>query len=1539
MASKRVNTKFVFGLGAVLLLVAVAVIGAVGMKMWRESNPDYWLREAEKAKDAGDLNSAIRFTSSAAQRASNLHRPNTDKLYMKLADMCMQGSAKNSKFYGVALNAWKLALTENPRNLEAQLRLMEEDYQIALANPPKFAAQYWNQVRDRAAKLIEMAPNNAQAHTYRAAASLELLRIAIGTENNTDPQYGPIEADVTKALSLDSNLAQAVVAKMKLRAMQAATLATAGQEKESKDLQQQAVDAGREYLVKNHGDPQVSLALGRLLLENKQIDDARSVLETAYKAHPTDREIVRLFANLNRSDAQEKILQDYVSAVPNDMNGFEQLARFYQATGHQAEAINAFKTIVNHENTDIGAAALHGQEREIESLFFISWLYMDLAEISAVSSADGKADLTEGSSFIERFRSSRPAHPLLDLLDGRMQLLRKNIPQAMALLRRANETLGAQEPNRYWLFTKLKLAQAYEEQKEWGNALEYLDQVMAKIPGYTPAVLHKAYVLNQVAQFAKALELANAVLRDDPGNTTALRTKAEAFLGLGESAEYYKIMNAIDSVPAMLELARVKLASGDVEGARILTDRIFEKDPENMAASSLAVLANMQLGKKDQAEVIVQKVLTRDPKNTQFQMLQAAIKQPNEDSRKIQEEIIRNIEDPYTRNLAFAQIYQREGDKAKEMDALLQAEKSLDPDSDKGRNSLPELVDRIFALSVTQATQAKDPKVQREFWEQAQRYVEKAERLNLDGVNGKLFRGRLQMAQGAKKEGVTTLEQAVATRPDYSLARTVLGQAYYEQDRKDEALEEFKKAIEQKPDNIAALKGAIALHARKADRANLEAAAIYLRQAMVFAPQDPTLRSFSDFIGDPAEAIRLRENAYRRNPDDDENTKRLALLYVRKQDYQKAAVLLKALYEKKPDDLDLADNLARVYRESQQTNEALTILQGFTSNHDQKTRYTALMLLGEMYRSLNNIPAAVTTYRQAVEQKAEGSDEAERRLADLYFDIEDMKNAEEVYARIYDREKGTQRDIRVLRRLVETMIRQEKYSQAQELLGRILKDHPDDPEGLVLRGFALLRQRKANEAIESFNRVLAKNPNNIDALHYRAFAQFYLQGDMDQAVSDLVRVRDQNANAINSRLLLARVYRLARKYAEASNEYADVLKLRPDLVSARIEYANYLLDLASIYQRISKDAQDDFSFQVRTARPIETLDALLIESRQRFKDQPGWRIMQGNLLTIRGKSSEAARCYEDAFHATGDNPQFAGPYLGSLLNDKNYEDVVTLASKLIQKRSDIGDLYVKRGSALAAIGKINDALTDFDQALALNSRELQPFLNVLHAEAQAIPGNAAIDHLAARIKANPKDVPASVGLGQMYLSAERYDDCVNVLKPLLTDPTAVGIKSLVLRLTALAHYQNKEFDKSLGEYQELLKIEPEDLEALNNVSFLLADDLKRPKDGMPYAEQAIKILRTKPVDVIFVNNGNLLDTYGWLKFLNGDLDGALVELNRANQVDPLAITYLHIARVQKKQNNMDDARKAVQECIRLATAKKDPILATAQQFQKDLGAP
>ena len=228
------------------------------------------------------------------------------------------------------------------------------------------------------------------------------------------------------------------------------------------------------------------------------------------------------------------------------------------------------------------------------------------------------------------------------------------------------------------------------------------------------------------------------------------------------------------------------------------------------------------------------------------------------------------------------------------------------------------------------------------------------------------------------------------------------------------------------------------------------------------------------------------------------------------------------------------------------------------------------------------------------------------------------------------------------------------------------------------------------------------------------------------------------------------------------------------------------------------------------------------------------------------------------------------------------------------------------------------------------------YLTVANEMAKALPPEVAMEVLQARLDKDSGYLPTRLALAQLQQAAGKFDLAADSVRPMLNQKEAEGVKPLVLRVLALAAYQSGRFQEAADDYKTLTDLVPDDIEALNNLAFILADELKKPADGLSYAERAVNILKVAPGETVMLNNGNVYDTYGWVKFRNDDAAGATLALNHSIESDPSAIAYYHLALVQKSQGKLEYAKTSVKQAVQLATAKKDPILKKAQDLLAEL---
>ena len=101
----------------------------------------------------------------------------------------------------------------------------------------------------------------------------------------------------------------------------------------------------------------------------------------------------------------------------------------------------------------------------------------------------------------------------------------------------------------------------------------------------------------------------------------------------------------------------------------------------------------------------------------------------------------------------------------------------------------------------------------------------------------------------------------------------------------------------------------------------------------------------------------------------------------------------------------------------------------------------------------------------------------------------------------------------------------------------------------------------------------------------------------------------------------------------------------------------------------------------------------------------------------------------------------------------------------------------------------------------------------------------------------------------------------------------------------------KQHDLARTRYELVLRLEPANLVALNNMAYNLGVYHQQPKAALPYAERA---------GALGSNSPSVLDTLGWIRHLVGDSRGALDPLRRAVEAQPtMCEAWQHLAEVER----------------------------------------
>ena len=258
--------------------------------------------------------------------------------------------------------------------------------------------------------------------------------------------------------------------------------------------------------------------------------------------------------------------------------------------------------------------------------------------------------------------------------------------------------------------------------------------------------------------------------------------------------------------------------------------------------------------------------------------------------------------------------------------------------------------------------------------------------------------------------------------------------------------------------------------------------------------------------------------------------------------------------------------------------------------------------------------------------------------------------------------------------------------------------------------------------------------------------------------------------------------------------------------------------------------------------------------------------VRARLLSARDKGGEAAKLLVDAFEARAGTPE--GPKVGEkmvgLLAALRQPDAAERVARRVAETGPRGRLVLAEW--LAGRGKTDEAVEEVNRA--------------------AKAGDAAgAGGLALGLATRPKADPRWLGLADTFMAEAAGG----------AEPTTDQLQKVAL----LRHFQRRYADE-VAAYEAILARNPDGFEFLNNMAWTLSEDLKKPDAALPRIEEAVVKVGPLP---------HVLDTRGVILARLGRLDDAARDLEAAAKALSTPSAYYHLARVYRKMQRPDDARR------------------------------
>lgn len=595
----------------------------------------------------------------------------------------------------------------------------------------------------------------------------------------------------------------------------------------------------------------------------------------------------------------------------------------------------------------------------------------------------------------------------------------------------------------------------------------------------------------------------------------------------------------------------------------------------------------------------------------------------------------------------------------------------------------------------------------------------------------------------------------------------------------------------------------------------------------------------------PDEALDFFERADKARPGQPE----LALVIVSTlqslRRFDEAETRAKAMLAKERSYAPLYDILYQYYMREKRVDDAEKTFVAKASNNPKVSAYQ-LQLAGHYF--LQNKRDDMQVVLDRLLKNPKDFPRARLDVGEFYFRIREYQQSLEQFelgAKENPRESSLYK-----RRQVEALVMQGKKTEASQLVESILKDDPKDNEAISMRAALMLQagtREQIQQAINDLQMVVSRQPEN-HVLRFNLARALIAKGDWDAARVQLQEALKQRPDHSLSRLALAQVYVAKNDFANALETANQILKAEPNNLPARLFKTS-----AQIGMREFDQAATD-------------LNAMLAQN-PRISDA------QFQLATVQMARKQFAEAESTLRQFRKDHPTdprgLGGLVESMLLQDKTEPALTMLKAELERApdRSDIRGMYAT--TALKA--------KRFDLAKG----EFQTLVDK-----------------------NPKSTDLLLAFGTALREMGDYEGArAQFVKARALSPNEVG----PYLNEAIVYEKQGKYKEALPVYREILKRDPDNPVALNNVAYMMAESGAGLDEALSLANRALQKVP---------NSLDIADTVGWIYIKKNLSDNAIQIFRDLTAKNPEKSTYhYHLGMALFQKGDRPGAKRSLEAAL------------------------
>jgi len=1240
----------------------------------------------------------------------------------------------------------------------------------------------------------------------------------------------------------------------------------------------------------------------------------------------------------------EKLTREAIQLDPKAYQPYLQLSEILKRSGanlkgkeQQAKTDEAIR-VLGHRLYDLpnqlqgeGAKSRQNRFMRLQLLMEIVKLYLDRNQGDDAAKVD--------KLMVELDQSVVRESPEVYLLRAQRAIAGNDIIGAIKKLEKADDLSKERNPQ-----VKLILGNLYLRRGDIGAARKAVDAELAMVPNSVPGLQMAATIYMQMRDYPKVLDLTEQLL-SLPGqerdiNILGMKLQCLAQTNrLKEADAVAKEMKILGSkLDWPVEKGQLLLRRGNLEeGEKLLKQRLREKPGDKTASVYLVDFYSGQ-NRMEEARKTLQAAIEKDPKDKGLLRLKELLSISDLKKRSARlEEMSKDVakenqaaaiaqageeKDPYVRAVRLYEQYAARND-------LDQAKKYLD-------EAIKIDAKRSNMLSFRFALIQKD-------WTRAQSSMDLAKQKDLDGVKGMSYEAELANRRGwdillskdvkgeektnsAKKyfgQSARAAEQVVSELPNDAQAHALLGEAYYWLDRMNEAQGQLDKAMELNPMNPYALRGSSVLEwGQLMTRGNQAPPGVIqkfinnVQSAHEQMPWDQWLadrvtwiqqqqvkqKEFQeDETGDIQKVLVKRENRRKEKPDDGENLLRLAWIYENREqvrDLNKAQECYQQAFGQNTtrEMLGVYYNFAVKNKRMDEMEKFLKSIAVKPTGSGKVSGYSNLAYFYSMNRDIKNAEVAFT---EAV--KVDDSPQSRLELANFYAQTGDLKKAGDWCLKVLE-SKADEREKRVARRLlINTLLSSSQWDKAKLQIEEFQKLYPDI-EGKILRARLAMGEDQISEAEKILTQVLESNPETQEARQNR-FLIYLCAWQLEKARGDLDLIRKSNPRAFG----LPGQIKLAKLECELGRT-ADAEREARAMISQASQSAEQL-----------EQIRTDLLAPLASSLNEKDYDELLVWASNLTGGYWGWRYEQGRYYMTKGKFDQAEQALAQAWQILKKYPKTSDglkvtvldAYLNAMYNGKDYTKVIQTAQRGRREISN-GTAKILGWEAAAYYAKDQRQKGLELYLAALSASENNPvsiWQFTKDTVLKAVTGKELARDLEKSTGLEGKSGKAvRIALAGCYFSAGDIDKGASMYRQSLAGAKDAMEKAMVLFILGQEYSEKHKYAQAVEALTEANQLMPNNLALLNNLAYILMENMDKPKDAYNFVEVAYRLAP---------NNSDVLDTYGQVLAKIGKADKGLLYLTQSVWIQESSANRYHLGMALMKQGRRADAELQLRRALQL----------------------